>query len=99
MTQTVADQENGYPGRGTIGAKFLEGGSSGLNLQKAGLIFVDNGNATYVGFNDWGLYWTSTTAAVGLWWRGFNFNSPDAGPIVRTNTDQSYAMSVRCIKD
>jgi uncharacterized protein (TIGR02145 family) len=105
MPQATADLEDPFPGRGTIGAKFLEGGSSGLNIQKAGMIYFDNGNPQYFGYNDWGVYWSSTPAPTGvyptggLWFRGFNLGSPDPAPIGRTHIDLSYALSVRCVKD
>jgi uncharacterized protein (TIGR02145 family) len=98
MTQTQADQIQDYPGRGTIGAKFLEGGVSGLNIQKAGYVYADV-TADYYGYNDWGLYWSSQRDATTVWWRGFNMGSPDAGPIARGFADKTYVLSVRCIKD
>lgn len=102
MPQSVADQPNDFPGRGTVGAKFLEGGSSGLNIQKAGYVYLDPGSgASYFSFRDWGLYWTSSHPADpnGLWFRGFNLGSPDPAPIARGIGDNAYVLSVRCVKD
>jgi uncharacterized protein (TIGR02145 family) len=102
MTQVQADQYNDFPGRGTIGAKFLEGGSSGLNIQKAGMVFINGSTAEYYGFNDWGVYWSSTPldpSSASNIYRGFNLGSPDPAPIARTWIDKTYILSVRCIKD
>jgi len=103
MTQAEADQYQDYPGRGTIGAKFLEGGSSGLEIQKAGFVFIDGTAPTtpgYYSFNEWGAYWASTAFNADLnWYRGFNWDNPNPAPIARGYIDKSYAMSVRCIKD
>jgi uncharacterized protein (TIGR02145 family) len=100
MTQVEADQFNDFPGRGTIGAKLLEGGSGGINIQKAGMVFIDNGTPNYFGINEWGLYWSSTPVSTqSNIYRGFNLGTPDAGPIARTWTDNSYVISIRCVKD
>lgn len=85
-------------GRGTVGAKFLVGGSSGLNLTNAGIFFSGNGNYYY--FNTQGWYYSSTIAnpAFGAYYyRAFNTVSGNSGPIARNSA--SYIMSVRCIKN
>ncbi len=59
---------------------MLEGGSSGLNLQLAGYLYLDNqGGPTYLSFKEAGLYWSSTTIQLGdtpstvaNWFRAFN---------------------------
>ena len=102
MTQVQADQIQDYPGRGTIGAKFLEGGTSGMEIQKAGYGYVDVATPDFYGYNQQGGYWTASPGSDPvntLWWRGFNFGDPDKGPIVRGSTDKYYILSVRCIKD
>lgn len=102
MTQAQADQVQDYPGRGTIGGKFLEGGSSGLQIQKAGYGFVGAPTPDFYSYNESGGYWTSSGGSDPvntLWWRGFNFGIPDAGPVVRGVADKGYILSIRCVKD
>jgi len=88
--------------RGTIGMKFLEGGSSGLNLQKGGYLYPDVPivPSSYDGFNIFGGYHSSTrSAAVGvnnLFFRFFNI-STDPGQIFKSYS--YYGLSVRCVKD
>ncbi|MEP7372284.1 MAG: fibrobacter succinogenes major paralogous domain-containing protein [Chitinophagaceae bacterium] len=103
MTQIVADQTQDYPGRGTIGAKFLEGGTSGLEIQKAGYGYIGGPTPDYYGYNEQGGYWNSTPGSSDpvntIGWRGFNFGDPDHGPIIRGVVDNTYILSIRCIKD
>lgn len=92
MTQVQAD---GTDWRGTIGTKLINGGSSGLNLKYAGILFPDDGGYYYYGES--GLFWTSTTAtSTESWLRAFNL-SGDANGIYRNFG--AYGMSVRCVKD
>lgn len=93
MLQTDADATS-Y--RGTIGGKLLQGGSSGLELQKAG--YINAGTNAVNKFGIWGLYYTSTQATTDFnYYRGFNFKTPDSGPVYRNYSN--YVMSVRCVKD
>ncbi|MBS1524863.1 MAG: fibrobacter succinogenes major paralogous domain-containing protein [Bacteroidetes bacterium] len=83
--------------RGSIGAKFLNGGSSGLNLTNGGILFPVNG--AYYFFGAQGYYATSTIVKGGgsVWYRAFNTVSGNSGPIARNYGN--YAMSVRCVKN
>lgn len=85
---------NNRNARGSIGAKFLAGGSTGLNLLNAGIEF----NGAYYLFNRQGYYFTSTpSGATGNYYRGFNSVSGDPGPITRGYGP--YGLSIRCIKN
>lgn len=85
-----------YSARGTIGAKFLSGGSTGLNLVNAGILYPTNGK--YYFFGTQGYYWSSSIAIPNYdFYRGFNTVSGDPGPIFKGYVQ--YAMSVRCIKN
>jgi uncharacterized protein (TIGR02145 family) len=94
MSQADADA-TGY--RGTIGTLLLEGGSSGLNLQKAGYISISSGS--YLRYNQWGLFWSSSyeSGPDANWYRGFSFQASNPASIYRLYN--SYGMSVRCVKD
>jgi uncharacterized protein (TIGR02145 family) len=83
--------------RGTVGANFLEGGSTGLNLQKAGYLYPQPSSAGYLKFGQFGVFMSSTVFNAGFtnWYRAFNVSG--AGPIYRQNSN--YAASVRCVKD
>jgi uncharacterized protein (TIGR02145 family) len=82
--------------RGNIGTKLMEGGSSGLNLQKGGLLFPGDGGYYY--FAEQGYYYSSTPeASAGNYYRGFNGESGNPDAIYRTYSN--YGMSVRCVKD
>jgi uncharacterized protein (TIGR02145 family) len=81
--------------RGTIGAKFLTGGSTGLNLQYSGIFYPIYGH--YYVFGTQGYFATSTTAIPNYnYGRGFN-TTGDPAPIWRNYVQ--YAMSVRCVKN
>lgn len=91
MSQSDADLTGN---RGTIGSKFLEGGASGLNIQKGGYLNTSTGE--YKNFKQYGVYYTSTIAnATTNWLRAFNVGSSD--PIYRTNNN--WVSGVRCVKD
>jgi uncharacterized protein (TIGR02145 family) len=86
--------------RGTIGAKFLEGGSAGLNIQKSGYLYPDSPVPSYDGLNVYGGAWSSTRSTdVGLdnlFFRIFNLSS-DPGPIYKEYGN--YGLPIRCVKD
>lgn len=96
---TAADTGTSNTGaRGTIGAKFLAGGTSGLNLPNAGIL--SPATAKFYYFNARGYYLTSTLAVAAYhsyWYRAFNTVSGNPGPIYRQYAN--YTMSVRCIKN
>lgn len=100
MTQAQADALNW---RGTIGPALMEGGSSGLNLQKAGNLLTGF-TSGYYDFNTSGYYWTSTDPA-GVGGSPYNFNrglgvlGGPAQAVYRSYQDGATAMSVRCLKD
>lgn len=82
--------------RGTVGGKFLVGGSSGLNLQLAGYYCPACGD--YTGsFNQFGVYLCTPVlpAAQSCYFRAFNLAGPDA--IYRAYAN--YPASVRLVKD
>jgi uncharacterized protein (TIGR02145 family) len=89
-----------YRGAG-IAPKFVEGGSSGLNLQLAGVLFTAP-PVTYSGFGINGYYNSSTLNITvngpQLWHRQFSSASPFNQYIRRTNANV-YATSIRCVKD
>ena len=95
---SVADA-TGNGDRGTIGAKLLIGGSSGLNIQNTGYLY----NGSYDGFGVYGPYWSSTpgpgSGAPSLWDRWFNDVSGDPGPVGRFYDGNGYAEAIRCVKD
>jgi uncharacterized protein (TIGR02145 family) len=93
MTQAEADAAGC---RGTIAAKFLEGGTSGLNIQLSGYLLPTN-PASYFGFRQEGGYWTSTPRFASYRNRGFNVSSCGPTPVFRGNGGAVY--SIRCIKD
>jgi len=79
--------------RGTIGAKLIVGGTSGLNLQYGGLEF----SGGYYYFGTQGYYYSSTFVETGInYYRAFN-ESGSTGPIYRNYSD--YGMSIRCVKN
>ena len=90
------------------GLKFLEGGSSGLEIKKAGLLYIDQGNGqmNYIGFSTTGQYWSGTpwpSNPQSNRYRGFNDPSDpsDINPdkIYRFAFDRAGVMSVRCVRD
>jgi len=97
MTAADTGSTNTGP-RGTIGAKFLVGGSTGLNLPNGGILSPTSGKFFY--FNARGYYLTATLAVAAsntYFYRAFNTVSGNPGPIYRQYA--TYAMSVRCIKN
>jgi len=92
-SDTTTNHDVGF--RGTIGGKFLAGGSSGLNLQLPGIYCPSCGG--YSGFKSYGIFLSSSVAAKGsVWMRGFNVTGSTA-PIWRTYA--TYIGTVRLIKD
>jgi uncharacterized protein (TIGR02145 family) len=87
------------------GLKFLEGGSSGVQIKKAGYLFVDQstGAQTWSVFNISGYYWTSTeSAAIPGSYRTRVFSrtsAPDADYINRQTLGRANIMAIRCVKD
>jgi uncharacterized protein (TIGR02145 family) len=83
--------------RGTVGTKFLEGGSTGLNIQKAGYLYVPT-TPQYTGFRQEGDFWTSTPRFTGFRNRGFNAATcGDPATVYRGNGTNIY--SIRCVRD
>ena len=94
MTQLEADAAGC---RGTIAANLLEGGSTGLNIQKAGYLIVNN-PPQYTAFGQEGAYWTSTPRFASFRQRGFNAATcGDPATVLRGNGGAVY--SIRCVKD
>ena len=94
-----SDIDNWNPGN--IAAKLLEGGSSGLNLQKAGELDVETNSGvttyTYRWFRQYGSYLTSTVMYGSNEYLRFNAL---AGPDGVEFGLSSYAVySIRCVKD
>jgi uncharacterized protein (TIGR02145 family) len=87
------------------GLKFLETGTSGLEIKKVGYLFVDqvSGAKTYGGFNTIGQYWTGTVSAVSPTfnrYREFNIpGAPSADYIQRQSVDRSIVLPIRCVRD
>jgi len=99
LGMSQSDIDNGNPGN--IGTKLLEGGSSGLNLQKAGELDVQNiygiNSTRYNNFQLWGLYLTPTFRFGSYYYLIFNGPvGPDGTYIALTNNN---AGAVRCVKD
>jgi len=99
LGMSQSDIDNGNPGN--IGAKLLEGGSSGLNLQKAGELDIQNiygiNSRRYNNFQLWGLYLTPTFRFGSYYYLIFNGPfGPDGTYIALTNNN---AGAVRCVKD
>jgi len=94
-----ADINNGNPGN--IGAKLLEGGSSGLNLQKAGQLDIDNNSGAvsykYNDFGLWGFYLTSTVDFGSNFY--LIFNGPNGPDGIYFGLSGNNAAAVRCVKD
>jgi uncharacterized protein (TIGR02145 family) len=87
---------NGYTCRGNIAAKFLQNGSSGLNIRLAGDVSPNStGSPTYENFNQQGVYWASDEAYGDLIIRGFNVC--DMTSIYRLTGSKGF--SIRCVKD
>jgi uncharacterized protein (TIGR02145 family) len=90
--------------RGTIGSKFLVGGSTGMNIKGAGYYLYYVGSSS-IGYNAYGIsgsgyLWTSSTSAAlpnSLRSRIFNPGN-DPAPINRYFT-VNEAQSIRCVKD
>jgi len=94
-----ADSAMHYGYAGTIGPVLMAGGSSGLNLQNAGYLFVSN-PSVYYNYNTAGFYYSSTMLNIGIivnWYRAFDANTGNPSQIERNFGN--YGMSVRCIKD
>ena len=99
LGMSQSDIDNGKPGN--IGAKLLEGGSSGLNLKKAGELDIQNiygvNSKQYNNFQLWGLYLTPTLRFGSYYYLIFNGPvGPDGIYIALTNNN---AGAVRCVKD
>jgi len=96
---TQSDIDNWNPGN--IGTQLLEGGSSGLNLQKAGQLDIENFSNvpiyTYRWFQQYSSYLTSTIMF------GSNsyliFNGPAGSDGVTFGRSDHVVFSVRCVKD
>ena len=98
-----AGTANTIGNRCCVGQKFLIGGSTGLEIQKAGQGFISTSTNTvsYNSFNTSGFYWTSTASPVSPTlnrYRAFVPNGNDPDNIQRSN-GSTYLMSVRCVKD
>lgn len=95
----AASDTSVYGSRGTVAAKFMKGGASGLDVQLAGQLFInDIGDTRYNFFNVGGIYWSSTsenTGRIGNYFRRFNqtLNSIERG------IDYGYAGSIRFVKN
>jgi len=88
LTSTTWDRA---PNLGTI---LLKGGSSGLNLTKAGLWHSTSNPPQFIQFKSCGYYWTSTK----------NYDKTRLCRVISKNIEryylfQNHGMSVRCIKD
>jgi len=93
MSLTSADSVGS---RGIIGAKFMTGGSLGLNLSLGGAI-LQSSSGSYFSFGIEGYYGSSTITTPGNnFYRGFNLGG-EPGPIYRAGG--KYGVSVRCVKN
>jgi uncharacterized protein (TIGR02145 family) len=90
MTQAETEQ---YNVRGTIAPSLVEGGSSGLNLKKAGYLF--NPDGSYKSFNSFGMFWSSTDVGPGNILRAVGVTPVS---VYRTYTS-GWTLSIRCVRD
>lgn len=105
MSQDEADEPkdpNYINFRGNIGTKLLEGGSSGLNLQKSGYLLITTASS-YILFNEVGAYWSSTPFFTDPGFetnlaRQFNVGN-DPAPIYKERRGTQTPMCVRCISN
>jgi uncharacterized protein (TIGR02145 family) len=93
MSASQADKDNSWRG-GQEGQKLKEGGNSGFNMKLAGARRSDH---FYFNFGSYGYFYTSTLTSSGPWRRCVRSDSKQTG---RYDTyPESYALSVRCVKD
>ena len=105
MSQADVDNAD-ISNRGTIAPKLLEGGSSGLNIQLAGFLYLDSQNGpTYEppGSSGSAQYWCSPVVYgdgihQNYWLRGFNIPYTDPTSVYR-DLNEARVISVRCVKD
>jgi uncharacterized protein (TIGR02145 family) len=87
------------------GFKFIEGGSSGLEINRPGQFFTDasTGSSVYVGLGSFGQFWTSTerpgVPGTNRYRMFYVPGAPSNDIIVRQNTDRTTKMAVRCVRD
>jgi len=93
MSSSQADEDNAWRG-GNEGEKLKEDGSSGFEMKLAGTKRSDN---FFINYSSYGYFYTSTLSSSGPWRRCVRSDSKQTG---RYDTyPETYALSVRCVKD